>query len=79
MGVVKTTQKIKGKLKNRGIPVMYLGRAPDHPGDTFCLLNLESELVLVSRDVIWLNKTYGDYKGNKMDEMWDMISTLPKE
>ena len=26
MGVLKTTKKIRGKLENRGIPVMYLGR-----------------------------------------------------
>jgi hypothetical protein len=34
MAVIKTTRDIKGKLENRGIPVMYLGRARDHAADT---------------------------------------------
>ena len=63
MGVLKTTKKIRGKLENRGIPVMYLGRARDHAADTHRFLNLQTEMVLISRDVIWLNKVYGDYKG----------------
>ena len=46
-----------------------------------CLVLLMNAINMIdgARDVIWLNKTYGDYKGNKMNEMWDMISTLPKE
>ena len=78
MGVIKTTKKLKGKLTNRGIPVMYLGRAKDHAGDTYRFLNLETELVLISRDVIWLNKVYGDYKGTKESEAWETIGILPK-
>ena len=33
MAVIKVTKAIKGKLENRGIPVMYLGRAKDHAAD----------------------------------------------
>ena len=54
---------VKGKLQNRGIPGVYLGRARDHAGDTHRFLNLQTELVLTTRDIIWLNKVYGDYKG----------------
>ena len=78
MGVLKTTKKIRGKLENRGIPVMYLGRARNHAGDTHRFLNLQTELVLISRDVIWLNKVYGDYKGTHKEVRWDRIGTLPK-
>ena len=78
MTVIKTTKQIKGKLEDRGIPAMYLGRARDHAGDTFRFLNLETELVLISRDVIWLNKVYGDYKGTKLETAWDTVGTLPK-
>ena len=44
MGVLKTTKKIRGKLENRGIPVMYLGRARDHAADTHRFLNLKMKV-----------------------------------
>ena len=78
MGVVRTTKKIKGKLENRGLPVMYLGRARNHAGDTHRLLNLQTELLIISRDVIWLDKVYGEYKKTKVSVAWDTFSVLPK-
>ena len=78
MAVVKTTKSIKGKLENRGIPAMYLGRARDHAGDTYRFLNLETELILITRDVIWLNKVYGDYKGSKLEANWDTVGLTPQ-
>ena len=35
MGIIKFGRDVKGKLTDRGIPVMYLGREKDHAGDTF--------------------------------------------
>ena len=57
---------------------MYLGRARDHATDTYRFLNLETELVLISRDVIWLNKVYGEFKGSKQDLNFDTIGVMPK-
>lgn len=57
---------------------MYLGRARDHAADTHRFLNLSTELVLISRDAIWLNKVYGQYKGTKLETAWDLIGSLPK-
>ena len=57
---------------------MYLGRARDHAGDTHRFLNLQTELVLTTRDIIWLNKVYGDYKGSKMEVNWDTVGIVPK-
>ena len=42
MAVIKVSKQIKGKLQNRGIPGVYLGRARDHAGDTHRFLNLQS-------------------------------------
>ena len=78
VGVIKTTKRIKGKLKDRGIPVIYLGRAKDHSSDTYRFLNLGTELVLISRDVIWLDQVYGDYKGDRRETVWDVIGINPK-
>ena len=78
MGIVKIPQKIKGKLANRGIPGMYLGRAKDHAADTYKLLNIKTERVIVSRDVIWLDKVYGEVAGTKLEKELDKaISELP--
>jgi hypothetical protein len=41
---------------------MYLGHATDRPKDTFRFLNLEMHKVIMSRNVIWMDAVYGDYK-----------------
>ena len=71
MGVIKVTKDIKGKLKNRGIPVMYLGRARSHNSDTSRFLNVATKLVTISRDVIWLHEVYGDYT-HRRDKVWNL-------
>ena len=35
-------------------------------------------MVLISRDVIWLNKVYGDYKGTRGEVKWERIGVIPK-
>ena len=42
---------------------MLLGRAKDHNTDVHRFLNLTTRKVITSRDVLWLNKTYGVWKG----------------
>ena len=78
MAILKVSKRIKGKLEDRGIPVMHLGRARDHSADTYRFLNLETELILISRDAIWLNKTYGEYLGSAERTRWEKIGALPK-
>jgi hypothetical protein len=57
---VKFGNKIKGKLENRGAPMMYLGRSRNHGADTYRFLNLATDRVINSRDATWLNKVYGE-------------------
>jgi transposase InsO family protein len=63
MCIVKESHRGKmiGKLDNRGTLCMFLGYSSNHSGDTYRLLNLKTYKVILSRDVTWLNKTYGDY------------------
>jgi hypothetical protein len=75
MAVIKTSKKIKGKLEDRGLPCVYLGQARDHAGDTYRFLNLATKMVLVSRDVIWLDQVYGEFTGNH-DILTSMIASL---
>jgi hypothetical protein len=76
VAVIKVTKKVQPKLQNRGIPAIYLGRARDHAVDTHTFLNLGTGLIIISRDVIWLNKVYGDYAGIKEIKQ-DMIGWIP--
>jgi hypothetical protein len=63
MAVIKTSKKIKGKPEDRGQPRVCLGRARDHGGDTCSFLNFATKMVLVSRDVTWLDQVHGEFNG----------------
>lgn len=77
MGIIKWGPSIKGKLTNRGLPIMYLGRAKNHAGDTHRMLNINTLKVLISRDAIWLNQVYGEYKGDK--RITDVVTVVPSK
>jgi hypothetical protein len=54
--VVKKAAIIQSKLKNKSIKIMFLGYAKDHVEDVFIFVNMETNRVILSRDVTWLNK-----------------------
>jgi len=61
---VKGSNKIQGKLKNKGFPLLCCGIARDHAADCFTFLNPKTKKYVESRDVnLWLNQTYGEYEG----------------
>jgi len=53
--------KIKGKLENKGMECIFVGYAENHTGDVYRLLNLKTDKIVLSRDVVWLNKTFEEY------------------
>jgi hypothetical protein len=67
IGVVTdhTKRKIAGKLEDRGRTCMFVGYAHNHAGDVYRMFTLDTQKVIMSRDIIWLNKVYGQYKGLK--------------
>ena len=40
---------------------MFLGYAQNNTGGTFHMLNLHTKRIILSCDIIWLKKTYGEY------------------
>ncbi|MGL4341755.1 MAG: reverse transcriptase domain-containing protein, partial [Lactococcus lactis] len=54
---------MRSKLEDRGRACLYLGQTENHPDDVFRFLDLETKRVILSRDVIWLDKSYGKWKG----------------
>ena len=54
-------RKLNGKLEDKGNVCIMVGYAENHAGDAYCMLNLKTKQISVSRDVCWLGKSYGDY------------------
>ena len=67
VGIMTMREKMKAKIKNRGIPCLYLGHADSHGSDVARLLKLETKKVVRSRDIRWLNKTLDEYMKDKGD------------
>jgi hypothetical protein len=67
IGIVSyyANKKLRGKLDDRGRPCMMVGYAKDHSDDVYRMLDLKTHGVIHSRDIIWLNQTYGNYLGLK--------------
>ena len=56
-------KRIRSKLENWGIPCVFMGYAKDHAANVYRMLNLETNLIIITRDIKWLKKTYGEYIG----------------
>jgi hypothetical protein len=62
IGIVYTKPtKIRNKLEKRGNPCMFIGYAEDHTSNMFKLNNPKTYAVILSRNVYWLNKSYGEF------------------
>jgi hypothetical protein len=70
IAVAKSLTKIKSKLTNKGIPVMFLGYLDVHSTDTYRMLNLSTKRVIQSRNLRWIYPDYAAWirKGTEMDE-----------
>ena len=66
VGVVTTKDKIQAKLANRGTPCIFVGYAENHSKDVYRMLNLETNAIINSRDIIWLKKMHTDWLQNKL-------------
>ena len=62
---LKPGSSIKSKLADRGIKCLFLGYAANHAGNVYRVLNLETKMVMISRDIKWL-KTF-DIADNGID------------
>jgi hypothetical protein len=63
--VIETSasRQMRGKLENRGCIWISLGRSLNHSVEIGRFLNLTANYVILSRDITWLGKTYGEWKG----------------
>lgn len=62
MGIVKTNyDKITSKLRDKGTTMVFIGYSLDHGTNVYRMLNLNTMGITISRDIIWLNVTYGNW------------------
>jgi len=61
MAVFATREKIQNKMADRGKLCMFLGYSDDHDDSTYRMMNITTRKVIHTRDIIWLNQSYGDY------------------
>ena len=61
-------QSMKGKLNDKGKPHIFVGYSDQHSGDVYRMYNPSTGKVANTRDVRFLNMTYGAYKRKKMND-----------
>jgi hypothetical protein len=61
IGVVTTKSNIQSKLKNRGTPCMSVGYTVHYENDVYRMINLDTNSIIQSCDIIWLNEVYYDW------------------
>jgi len=61
IGVAREINDIKSKLEDRGATCIFVGYAEQHPGDVYRMLCIKTRRLRLSRDILWLDKNYGDY------------------
>ncbi|MFN7263265.1 MAG: reverse transcriptase domain-containing protein [Cyanobacteriota bacterium] len=79
---LKPGKTIKSKLGDRGIKCLFLGYAANHAGNVYRVLNLATNMVMISRDVKWLN-TFNIHDGKNenvqnLDDEDDHLKNLPQ-
>jgi hypothetical protein len=67
-GTVKVKKQQYPKLSDRGITCMFVGYTVDHDGDCYEMLDINSETVNVTRDVVWLKRMYFKQSPNEDEE-----------
>ena len=70
MAVIKIkVVQFQQKLANKGITVMLIGFAEQHPSDTYRFYDFDKRSVLLSRDVTWLNTYHGEHFNIAEDQL----------
>jgi len=85
IGIVSNqrNKKIRAKLEDHGFPYLFIGYPDNHAGECYRMFNLETKKVILSRNVLWLDKNYAEYKGitkvNKIQIVQALSLTLKRK
>jgi hypothetical protein len=77
MGIVQDGKrsKIKAKLDDRGFPAMFVGYPTNHSPDVYQMYNCKTKGLLLSRNVVWLGKSYGEFHRLTPDQIHHVTVT----
>jgi hypothetical protein len=62
MCVVTKKRAIQGKLNDRGTVGLFVGYPDNHADDVYRIFNIKNKQIIKSRDLVWLNLSYGNWK-----------------
>ena len=65
--------KLKSKLSDRGVEAMFVGYSEYHAKNVYRFMNLKTNRIMTSRDVIWMHLLYKDYKKDEQNEIKEII------
>ena len=57
---------VKFNIKYQEMACMLIGYVKNYTIGTYRMLNLRTKHIILIRDIIWLNKTYGEYVSRKI-------------
>jgi transposase InsO family protein len=63
VAMVHNSNKIQAKLENKSTPALFIGYPEDHAMEVYEFLNLETHCLMLSRNYIWMNQSFGEYMG----------------
>ena len=81
LGIVKVLQPTN-KLSDKGLKAIFVGYADKHAGNVYHFVNPSTNRIILSRDVKWLSKRYGEENNVKplfVPTKWDDISDDDEE
>jgi hypothetical protein len=55
------TRGMRSKLQDHGQPVMFVSTTHEHTRDAYRFLSVITNRIIMSRDVVWTRKSYGEY------------------
>jgi hypothetical protein len=62
------------KLQNKGSLYLFLGYEDNHPEGAHRILGLKNLTIMISRDVRWLGRSYGDHFDTKPDKILEFTN-----
>ena len=62
IGMIANRKNMQNNLAERGFPGILLGYCEQHAAFVYCMLNLKTEKIVITRDIVWLNKSWGHWK-----------------
>ena len=79
MVVVRSITTVKSKIEDQRKTFMLLGYSKIHTGGTYRMSNIRIKCIILSRDIIWFNKTYREYIARRKKPRQIIISYKMKK